>query len=472
MLERWRDWLSESAPADQPAEDSERGWGLSLWWGAVIVALFTVAITLCNDPGDLDDALAAPTTTGVTPTPTVAPDAPTLPDLIAAQPELFFFRSLIDTAGIAEILATGGEFTFFAPTDAAFAELPDDILERLIADADLANQVLQRHATFGRRPAADLIAAATASTVSGQPVTITQADGTVFIDDVAVIEADILAMNGVLHIIDGLLGAPTTDPSDQPPLLPALGEILQSRGDLSTLRQALGAVEGDLFGAPDAQFTVFAPTDTAFAALPAGTLEVLVATEGRMFEVLGYHIVADTILAADLADGDVLVTTTGAELPVAIADGEITVGGVVVREADLIGANGAIHIVDEVLLPPGFEIPTINEALDLAPITFETGSAVITAAGVEVLRDAVDFLAANPQIRVAVEGHTDSQGGEAANQALSESRAESVLAFLVAEGIAADRLETIGFGETRPIADNATAEGRAQNRRIEFRLLG
>jgi OOP family OmpA-OmpF porin len=80
-------------------------------------------------------------------------------------------------------------------------------------------------------------------------------------------------------------------------------------------------------------------------------------------------------------------------------------------------------------------------------------------------------LTSNPDARVAIEGHTDAQGDEASNLALSESRAEAVRDYLVSQGIAADRLETAGFGESRPIASNDTAEGRAENRRIEFRLL-
>jgi OOP family OmpA-OmpF porin len=156
---------------------------------------------------------------------------------------------------------------------------------------------------------------------------------------------------------------------------------------------------------------------------------------------------------------------------VSIADGAVSVGGVAVTEADIVGANGVIHIVDGVLIPPDFSLPTINEALSLEPITFETGSSVITPEGIEVLQGAVEFLAANPTVRVAIEGHTDSQGSETGNQALSESRAESVKDYLVGEGIAADRLETAGFGESNPIADNGTPEGRAENRRIEFRLI-
>lgn len=81
-------------------------------------------------------------------------------------------------------------------------------------------------------------------------------------------------------------------------------------------------------------------------------------------------------------------------------------------------------------------------------------------------------LAQYPDRRIAVEGHTDSTGSEALNQRLSEQRAESVRAALVAQGVDPARVETRGYGQSRPIADNATAEGRAQNRRVEIVIIG
>jgi outer membrane protein OmpA-like peptidoglycan-associated protein len=77
------------------------------------------------------------------------------------------------------------------------------------------------------------------------------------------------------------------------------------------------------------------------------------------------------------------------------------------------------------------------------------------------------WLLRNPKLRVAVEGHTDDAGDDATNKALSERRAATVCAFLTARGVPAQRLISRGYGETRPRADNATAEGRAANRRTE-----
>ncbi|MEW6322709.1 MAG: OmpA family protein [Acidobacteriota bacterium] len=102
-------------------------------------------------------------------------------------------------------------------------------------------------------------------------------------------------------------------------------------------------------------------------------------------------------------------------------------------------------------------------------VLFDTGSAAIQPASMPLIDQIAAMLTAHPDLRLAVEGHTDNVGDEAANQALSEARAAAVAAAVVARGIAADRLTSAGFGESRPVADNATEDGRQQNRRVELR---
>ena len=122
------------------------------------------------------------------------------------------------------------------------------------------------------------------------------------------------------------------------------------------------------------------------------------------------------------------------------------------------------------------EIETVKEetvekllqTLDLSGITFLFGSDEITREGQLVLDDVVNVLNQHSEFDVVVEGHTDSVGDDEVNLQLSQHRAQSVLNYLSSNGIQTDRLTATGFGESSPIAANNSAEGRAQNRRIEF----
>lgn len=114
----------------------------------------------------------------------------------------------------------------------------------------------------------------------------------------------------------------------------------------------------------------------------------------------------------------------------------------------------------------------IAELADAIQINFASGSSALPADGPAQLDTLVDALAASPEgTTVAVEGHTDDQGEAASNQSLSEARAQAVLDYLVEAGVPADRLRAVGNGESQPIADNSTAEGRAANRRIDFNVV-
>ena len=104
-------------------------------------------------------------------------------------------------------------------------------------------------------------------------------------------------------------------------------------------------------------------------------------------------------------------------------------------------------------------------------VLFESGSATLLPVSGQELDLLVSVLATNPGLRVTIAGHTDDVGEEDDNQRLSEARAAAVAAYLTGQGIAADRIETVGYGESRPVADNATPEGRAENRRTTFKLL-
>lgn len=119
---------------------------------------------------------------------------------------------------------------------------------------------------------------------------------------------------------------------------------------LVTAVKAAGLVE-TLKGA--GPFTVFAPTNAAFEALPAGTVEGLLKPEMKadLTGILTYHVVAGSVKAADLKDGQVVKTVQGGELKVSIKDGKVMINGANVTTADLSSSNGVIHVIDAVLMP-------------------------------------------------------------------------------------------------------------------------
>jgi outer membrane protein OmpA-like peptidoglycan-associated protein len=105
-------------------------------------------------------------------------------------------------------------------------------------------------------------------------------------------------------------------------------------------------------------------------------------------------------------------------------------------------------------------------------VMFDTAKATIKPESHELLNDVAEVIKEHPGIKkVRIEGHTDSDGTDAYNKKLSDDRAASVRAFLVEAGVAEDRLESVGYGEEKPIADNDTEEGKYKNRRVEFNIV-
>jgi OOP family OmpA-OmpF porin len=101
-------------------------------------------------------------------------------------------------------------------------------------------------------------------------------------------------------------------------------------------------------------------------------------------------------------------------------------------------------------------------------IHFDTGKATILPDSASILNEIVKLLQQNADLKLRVEGHTDNVGPAASNQALSEKRAQAVVTWLTAHGVAASRLTAKGYGQTKPLADNATEDGKAKNRRVEL----
>ena len=111
-----------------------------------------------------------------------------------------------------------------------------------------------------------------------------------------------------------------------------------------------------------------------------------------------------------------------------------------------------------------------KKVLDVAmrAVQFESGTAVITKASYKNLNDIVTVLGKYPEMNLSIEGNTDNVGDDNMNQRLSEKRAKACADYLISKGISSSRMVTVGYGETRPIGDNATPAGRQENRRTEF----
>jgi len=114
----------------------------------------------------------------------------------------------------------------------------------------------------------------------------------------------------------------------------------------------------------------------------------------------------------------------------------------------------------------------IGKKIVLNNILFELGKAVLTTGSYGELDKLVDVLKDNPQMKIEISGHTDNTGSPVINAKLSTDRAKAVVDYLVGKGIDRGRLSYMGYGPDQPIADNATAAGKAKNRRVEFKILG
>ena len=151
--------------------------------------------------------------------------------------------------------------------------------------------------------------------------------------------------------------------------------------------------------------------------------------------------------------------------------GPVTADEAEALEARAIEVLGADRVVNEYVIRPDAPPVTEGNVRVEQAVLFETGSAVIAQAFLPTLELGVLVMNLNPQVSMVVEGHTDDVGSDAINQSLSDQRAQAVVEYLVGRGVDRDRLIPVGFGETEPVADNATETGRQLNRRIEVDLV-
>ncbi len=268
----------------------------------------------------------------------------TVVDIIADSEVHNTLETAVTEAELVETLQGDGPFTVFAPTDDAFDALPDGLLDDLLEDptGDLAD-ILLYHVVAGQSLSDDLTDGQVIETVLGQDVTVTINDDGIFINDAEVTIADLEAENGVVHVIDAVL---------VPELIPAtVVDIIADSEVHNTLETAVTEAELVETLQGDGPFTVFAPTDDAFDALPDGLLDDLLEDPtGDLADILLYHVVAGQSLSDDLTDGQVIETVLGQDVTVTINDDGIFINDAEVTLADLEAENGVVHVIDAVLI--------------------------------------------------------------------------------------------------------------------------
>ena len=302
----------------------------------------------------------------------------TVVDIVVNSENHNTLETAVIAAGLVETLSGDGPFTVFAPTDDAFAALPDGTLDAVLADNDMLTAILTYHVVGSTALSTDLMDGMAVTTLNGEDVTVTINMDGVFINDAQVTVADLTADNGVVHVIDAVL-LPAPPPSN------TVVDIIVNSEVHTTLETAVIAagLAGTLSG--DGPFTVFAPTDDAFAGLPAGTIEAVLADPALLTAILTYHVVGSTALSTDLMDGMAVTTLNGADVTVTINMDGVFINDAQVTVADLVADNGVVHVIDAVLLPPP---PPSNTVVDIIVNsenhnTLET--AVIAAGLVETL---------------------------------------------------------------------------------------
>ena len=276
---------------------------------------------------------------------------------IAAQAGTFnTLLAALEAAGLAETFAGEGSFTVFAPTDDAFAALPEGTVEALLADPEGAlTDILTYHVVEGKVMASDVVALDAATTLNGKEISImVDGDSVILNETVKVTATDIEASNGVIHVIDAVL-LPPADMAEGEMMeaKQSIAEIAAEAGTFNTLLAALEAAGLAETFAGEGSFTVFAPTDDAFAALPEGTIEALLADpEGALTDILTYHVVDGKVMASDVVTLDEATTLNGQTIKITVdGDSVILNDTVMVIATDIEASNGVIHVIDAVLIP-------------------------------------------------------------------------------------------------------------------------
>ena len=266
-------------------------------------------------------------------------------DTAAADPQFSTLVAAVKAAGLADTLKGEGPFTVFAPTNSAFNALGSGTVDALTMEEnrDRLTGILTYHVVPAKVTAADVKDVRFAPTVNGQKLPVAVVNGGVQVAGARVIRTDIECDNGVIHVIDSVLLPSSKN----------LVEVADGAGQFSKLlaaAEAAGLAETLSTGGP---FTVFAPTDSAFANLPPGTVEDLLKPENKakLGDILKAHVVDGLVYSDDALEAGEATTLGGQTVKVELRDGGVHVGDARVVKLDVPATNGVIHAIDTVILP-------------------------------------------------------------------------------------------------------------------------
>jgi len=258
----------------------------------------------------------------------------TVVDIVVNSADHTTLEAAVVAAGLVETLQGEGPFTVFAPTDAAFAALPEGTIDALLADIPALTDILTYHVVGGKAMSTDLSDGQMIATVNGKEIEVTINEEGVFINNAKVTVADIEADNGVVHVIDAVLLPPVT-----------VFDIINESANHQTLEVTIKQAGLDEALQGKGPFTVFAPTDRAFAAIPVAELSGLI---NNLSEFLLYHVVSGKVMSSELSGGQIIESLSGKDLSVFFSENDIYINGSKVIVADIETDNGVVHVIDAV----------------------------------------------------------------------------------------------------------------------------
>ncbi len=265
----------------------------------------------------------------------IVPDDPTIAGLALSTAELSTLLAALTEAGLVQTLEGDGPFTVFAPLNSAFDALGQGTVDALLdpANSDALASLLTYHVVAGEFGAADLTDGQQLTTLEGGQITVGTVGG-VTVDGATVVTADVPAINGVVHLIDGVLtrGLDAVERASVTPDLSTLAAAVGAAGLVETLRG-------------DGPFTIFAPVNSGFDALDLDAL-LDPANEAVLSKVLTNHVISGAeIAAADLVDGQTATSVEGSTLEIDL-DGGPKVNGIDIVATDIRVGNGIVHLID------------------------------------------------------------------------------------------------------------------------------